>query len=219
MTLDTLAYFSCLLKNDLHTIHLHAGGKAFDKIHEVTQQLYEEAESEFDELAEFAITEGCKVDNINNIRKHVSEEEWPSIESDFFNEESFVEALDEVGHRYLDAIKEVECEDIHKPYLDEIGLFWSKQIDFLNAARRCEEGDCTYIDAENELDSEEGPDDFVEKGLEYIKSDDFIGSGEKIDPLSDTPFESSDSEDEDKEEESEEDDSEKEEDEDSKDEE
>lgn len=189
MTLDTLTYYSCLLKNDLHTIHLHATGPEFDKIHAVTQELYEEAEEEFDELAEMAIAEGCKIGNINEIRKYVSEEEWPTLEDDAFGT-SYTEILEEIGHRYIDAIKDVECDDIHKPYIDEIGLFWSKEIDFKNAARKFETStaDGLYTDAEEELGENPDVPDFVDNSLEYIKSDDFISGGERIDPNASIPY-------------------------------
>ena len=41
----TAALYATLLANDLKTMHLHAVGDDFDKIHQISEVLYEEAES------------------------------------------------------------------------------------------------------------------------------------------------------------------------------
>lgn len=184
MTLANLTYYAVLLKNDLHQIHLHAVGPQFDKVHAITDELYTEAQEEVDSLAEMAIAEGNEVKSFTDIRSVVDESEWPTLEGDAWDMDLFVKDFAEIGTRYLDAIEDCECNDIHRAALDEVALFWDKEVNFFNAARQvgCENPD---VEAEKEdsydaMDDAEVAEEDPEFGLQSMTTD-MIVSG--YDPL------------------------------------
>ena len=136
MTMDQITYLCVMLKNDFHYIHLHAAGPDFDKIHSIAGDLYEELQQEEDELAELAISNCCPIDNFNNIISAYTQESKELLQKEAFSFEDLVEYIDENGREYLDALKSVECDDETQDYIDEIRLFWKKQVDYFNAARK-----------------------------------------------------------------------------------
>lgn len=136
MTMDQITYLCVMLKNDFHYIHLHAAGPDFDKIHSIAGDLYEELQQEEDELAELAISNCCPIDNFNNIISAYTQENKELLQKEAFSFEDLVEYIDTNGREYLDALKSVECDDETQDYIDEIKLFWKKQVDYFNAARK-----------------------------------------------------------------------------------
>lgn len=136
MTMDQITYLCVMLKNDFHYIHLHAAGPDFDKIHSIAGDLYEELQQEEDELAELAISNSCPIDNFNNIISAYTQESKELLQKEAFSFEDLVEYIDTNGREYLDALKSVECDDETQDYIDEIRLFWKKQVDYFNAARK-----------------------------------------------------------------------------------
>lgn len=157
MTMDQITYLCVMLKNDFHYIHLHAAGPDFDKIHSIAGDLYEELQQEEDELAELAISNCCPIDNFNNIISAYTQESKELLQKEAFSFEDLVEYIDENGREYLDALKSVECDDETQDYIDEIKLFWKKQIDYFNAARKIP---VNIEDTEQESDT---PSDYWEK--------------------------------------------------------
>lgn len=126
------ALYASLLANDLKTMHLHAVGDDFDKIHSISQVLYEEAIAEFDELAELAIMSGESVPNTSLAAQHIDiETEWPPLVGDTFNWPQFVSNLQKIGTAYIAAL-ELAKED---PKVDDMISFWNKEINYKNAAR------------------------------------------------------------------------------------
>ena len=196
MTLAELTYYAFLLRNDLHHIHLHAAGPQFDKVHAITDELYDEAQDEVDSLAEMAIAEGCEVKSFTDVRSVIDDSQWPTIEGEVFDMPDFVEAFDEIGHRYLDAIEDCDCNDIHRAALDEIALFWDKEVNFFNAARQigCEECEAEIDDELDDTDAMEAAsiedDDDEEFGLQSMTSDMIVAG---FNPLDDKDDESDDS--------------------------
>lgn len=189
MTLADLTYYAYLLKNDFHHVHLHAGGPDFDKIHAISQELYEELEDEIDELAEMAIMEGCSLESFSIVNSFIDDSQWEPENETMYNWDSFVKVVAEKGGKYLDAIGETTVNlNANKSYLDEIERFWLKEINYKNCAR--ELADKTYVDAQTEIeDSKEfEADDSEAEELENMTSDLVVTGGIEIDPLASTMF-------------------------------
>lgn len=208
MELSDLTYYAYLLKNDMHHIHLHCGGPDFDKIHSLTQELYEELDKEIDDLAEMAISEGCSVESFSNVKSFVDESQWEPENENLYDWTAFVNALNDKGGKYLDALSETTPKvNVHRSILDEFEAFWQKEINFKNTSRLLStENAPNYVDAEVELaDDEFIPDDDDAEGIERLQTDLMITGGIEIDPLAATmftsPYEDSDDEDSDDEEE------------------
>lgn len=168
MTLAELTYYAFLLRNDLHHIHLHAAGPQFDKVHAITDELYNEAQDEVDSLAEMAISEGDEVKSFSDVRAVVDESEWPTLEGEAWDMDLFVKDFAEIGKRYLDAIEDCDCNDIHRSALDEIALFWDKEVNFFNAARQI---GCENPDVEGTTDEEDLVDDLTDPDDAYTYID------------------------------------------------
>lgn len=135
MFLDAIVYEACLLKSDLHHIHLHCGGKDFDDIHQISQELYEELESEIDELSEIAITEGCNVDNFSNVKSYIGD--WESEMEDVYDFDALISVIDNKARRYLQDLSTLSLRDpINRKYINDIKYFWNKQINYKNTARQ-----------------------------------------------------------------------------------
>lgn len=211
MELSDLTYYAYLLKNDMHHIHLHCGGPDFDKIHSLTQELYEELDKEIDDLAEMAISEGCSVESFSNVKSFIDESQWEPENENLYDWTAFVNALNDKGGKYLDALSETTPSvNVHRSILDEFEAFWQKEINFKNSSRLLNTDNApNYVDAEVELaDDEFTPDDDDAEGIERLQTDLMITSGIEIDPLAATMFtspyeDSDDDEDSDKEEEKE----------------
>lgn len=126
------ALFAALLANDLKTMHLHAVGDDFDKIHEISQVLYNEAQAEFDELAELAISKGETVPNVSLVAQHVDiESEWPPLVGETFNWPQFVSNLQKIGTTFIEALENISDE----AGIDDMIKFWNNEINYKNAAR------------------------------------------------------------------------------------
>ena len=217
MELNDLTYYAYLLKNDMHHIHLHCGGPDFDKIHSLTQELYEELDKEIDELAEMAISEGCSIESFSNVKSFIDESQWEPENETVYYWDSFIKALEDKGRKYLDALSETSTKvNVNRTILDEFEKFWNKEINFKNVARTLNDSDgSTYIDAQVELEDEKEfeADDSESEGLESMSTDLMVTGGIEIDPMASTMFtspyeseseEKSDEESEDKSEEKEE---------------
>lgn len=125
------ALYAYLLANDIRTMHLHAVGDDFDKIHEISQVLYEEAESEFDDLAELAISNGETIPNPILAAQYVdTETEWPPLVGETFNWPQFINNLQNIGTKYIEILKSID-----HPVVDDFIVFWDKEISYKNAAR------------------------------------------------------------------------------------
>lgn len=135
MFLDAIVYEACLLKSDLHHIHLHCGGKDFDDIHQISQELYEELESEIDELSEIAIAEGCKVDNFSNVKSYIGD--WEPEIGEVYDFDALISVIDNKARRYLQDLSTLSLRDpVNKRYINDIKYFWNKQINYKNMARQ-----------------------------------------------------------------------------------
>lgn len=127
------AMYAALLANDLKTLHLHAVGDDFDKIHQISQILYEEASLEFDDLSELAIANCEKMPNVSLVANYIDlENEWPAIIGETFNWPQFVSNLKRMGTTYINILKEIQDPD---PAVDDMITFWNKEINYKNAAR------------------------------------------------------------------------------------
>lgn len=192
MELSDLTYYAYLLKNDMHHIHLHCGGPDFDKIHSLTQELYEELDKEIDELAEMAISEGCSVESFSNVKSFIDESQWEPENETVYYWDSFIKALADKGGKYLDALSETSTKvNVNRTILDEFEKFWNKEINFKNVARTLNDSDgSTYIDAQVELedDKEFEADDSESEGLESMSTDLMVTGGIEIDPMASTMF-------------------------------
>lgn len=155
------AMFAHLFANDLKHMHWHASGTEFDKIHTITEELYEEALAEADEIAEIAIASGEKMGNISDVKSFIEtgeSGEWEVVSEDAITWPAFVDYLKDRGEKYIDALKDIEDEDsVIADYIH----FWNKEINYKNAARAFldQPMEADYIDAAAEAADYLGPRD------------------------------------------------------------
>lgn len=155
------AMFANLFANDLKFMHWHASGTEFDKIHAITEELYNEALAEADDIAEIAIAAGEKVANVSDIKSFVETGdagEWEVVSEEAITWPAFVDYLQDRGDKFIDALKDIESED---PVISDYIHFWNKEIHYKNAARAIldQPMEADYIDAASEAAEYLGPRD------------------------------------------------------------
>lgn len=155
------AMFANLFANDLKFMHWHASGTEFDKIHTITEELYDEAFDEADDLAEIAIAAGEKIANVSDIKSFVEtgeSGEWEVVSEETITWPAFVDYLKDRGEKYIDALKDIEDED---PVISDYIHFWNKEINYKNAARAIldQPMEADYVDAAAEAADYLGPRD------------------------------------------------------------
>lgn len=140
------AMYAHLLANDLKHIHIHAVGTEFDRIHLITQELYDELLTEADELSEIAVSENEKIPNMSDVKSYVDcESEWKPMSEEEVDWPTFTDALNYKGRIYLDALKDISSEN-SQTVIDDYIHFWSKEIDFKNQARLLDPMESDYLD-------------------------------------------------------------------------
>ena len=155
------AMYANLFANDLKFMHWHASGTEFDKIHAITEELYDEAFDEADDLAEIAIAAGEKVANVSDIKSFVEtgeSGEWEVVSEEAITWPAFVDYLKDRGEKFIDALKDIEDEDrVISDYIH----FWNKEINYKNAARAIldQPMEADYVDAAAEAADYLGPRD------------------------------------------------------------
>ena len=155
------AMYANLFANDLKFMHWHASGTEFDKIHTITEELYDEAFDEADDLAEIAIAAGEKIANVSDIKSFVEtgeSGEWEVVSEETITWPVFVDYLKDRGEKYIDALKDIEDED---SVISDYIHFWNKEINYKNAARAIldQPMEADYIDAAAEAADYLGPRD------------------------------------------------------------
>lgn len=201
------AMFAHLFANDLKHMHWHASGTEFDKIHSITEELYEEALAEADEIAEIAIASGEKMGNISDIKSFIETDEsgeWEVVSEDAITWPAFVDYLKDRGEKFIDALNDIKNED---SVIEDYIHFWNKEINYKNAARAFldQPMEADYIDAAAEAADYLGPrdgddndeslsDDVVDmyvyadakannsswNGFETMSSDMIVSGGEEV---------------------------------------
>lgn len=201
------AMFAHLFANDLKHMHWHASGTEFDKIHSITEELYEEALAEADEIAEIAIASGEKMGNISDIKSFIEtgeSGEWEVVSEDAITWPAFVDYLKDRGEKFIDALNDIKNED---SVIEDYIHFWNKEINYKNAARAFldQPMEADYIDAAAEAADYLGPrdgddndeslsDDVVDmyvyadakannsswNGFETMSSDMIVSGGEEV---------------------------------------
>lgn len=126
------AMFASLFANDLKHMHWHAVGADFDKVHDISEVLYEEASHEADDLAEIAIAAGEKIPNISTATSFVASCEWKIITDEAVDWTSFIEYLAEQGTKYVQTLRSIQDAD---PIIDDFIHFWEKEVHYKNFAR------------------------------------------------------------------------------------
>lgn len=167
------AMFANLFANDLKHMHWHASGTEFDKIHSITEELYEEALAEADEIAEIAIAAGEKMGNISDIKSFIEtgeSGEWEVVSEDAITWPAFVDYLKDRGEKYIDALNDIKDED---SVIEDYIHFWNKEINYKNAARAFldQPMEADYIDAAAEAANYLGP---IEDEADESLSDDVV---------------------------------------------
>ena len=155
------AMFANLFANDLKFMHWHASGTEFDKIHAITEELYDEAFDEADDLAEIAIAAGEKIAEVSDSKSFVEtgeDGEWEVVSEETITWPAFVDYLKDRGEKYIDALKDIEDED---SVISDYIHFWNKEINYKNAARAIldQPMEADYVDAAAEAADYLGPRD------------------------------------------------------------
>lgn len=146
--------FANLFANDLKMMHIHAAGTEFDKIHMITDELYNEASAEVDELSELAISKGDKVPNATELKSYVDTEngEWEVVTDEAITWPQFIDMLNDRGQKYLDALGDIKNES---SVIDDYIHFWQKEINYKNSARLLDEpSEADYYDILGDVEQE-----------------------------------------------------------------
>lgn len=201
------AMYANLFANDLKHMHLHATGQDFDKIHSISEELYNEALAEADELSEIAIAAGEKVANTSEAKSYVEtgdSGEWKVVTDEAITWPIFTDLLKKAGETYIDALSSIVDEDA---VIDDYIHFWKKEIMYKNEARLCldEPLEADYIDAMSDVsdflsnsNKEDGGDELSDEvvdmyvyndtkannkswdGFETMSSDMIVSGGEEV---------------------------------------
>ena len=135
--LNALAGLMSMFANDLLFLHHHAVGEKFDTIHAVTEELYKKAIEHLDSLSEQAIIWKEYVGNYNFLSDSLLEFYGHPCETEKIDWLMFVNTLDDKGNTIVDALRSITekyTSDV-KSLIDEMVIFWNKEISYKNAAR------------------------------------------------------------------------------------
>lgn len=134
-----IVYIGQLFLNDLKHIHLHAVGPNFDAIHKITQDLYDTLESQLDDIAEFSMTRGNRIQNLSDVKSFIDcESEYTPLTTEMFDWKAFCESLLCQGQKFMDALEDSDLPGYVK---DDYLNFWNKELYFKNALRLVVSGD------------------------------------------------------------------------------
>lgn len=120
-----------LFNNDLHHIHTHAAGHQFDRIHNITQDLYYQMGDDVDTLAELALEYGQEVPNPSLAGNYV---EWGASQQSTYNwDEATRELFDKLA-LFTSVLAVLRNQPELKPdaqsTLDDILRRWNKELDY-----------------------------------------------------------------------------------------
>lgn len=120
-----------LFSNDLHHIHLHAAGHQFDRIHSVTQNLYNQMDEDVDVLAELALEYGQEVPNFSLAGNYV---EWRSSQQSAYDWDGAMHELYDRMALFISALSILRSQPELKPdaqsKLDDISRRWNKELSY-----------------------------------------------------------------------------------------
>lgn len=136
--LNALAGMMSMFANDLLFLHHHAIGEKFDTIHSITEELYKKALEHLDTLSEQAIIWKEYIGNYNFLSDALLEFYGQPCEEQKIDWSLLVHVLDDKGNTIIDALRSLSngyTSDV-KSLIDEIVLFWNKEINYKNAARK-----------------------------------------------------------------------------------
>lgn len=144
-----------LFANDLKMMHVHAIGNDFDKIHFITEQLYNELIDEIDELSEIAVSNRERVPNATELKSYVDTDsgEWDVFTDEVVTWPRFIDLLNDKGSIYLDALNDAkDASSVIEDYIH----FWEKEVNYKNAARAIEDEpmEADYYDILDDADKE-----------------------------------------------------------------
>ena len=126
-----------LAKNDLHHIHLHIVGESFDKIHKITNELYDSLENDIDKLAELAMELNENCPNFSVATQLLPA--WQIASKDYYSYTEAVSTIEVVIGNYIASLKELRTLSESRPdiqsLLDELIRYWSKELNFKNKQR------------------------------------------------------------------------------------
>lgn len=131
MEYSRIAYYAGLLASDLRHIYIHAAGASMEDIRNTAQSLYYRASSDFEDLSKVAIINNEKVGNLNTVRSYIPDTEWPSINEDAIDFNTFTNYLSVNGQQYLNALKNFENNKI----IEEKIRYWEDAIIYDNGQR------------------------------------------------------------------------------------
>ena len=135
--LNSLAGLMSMFLNDLLYLHHHAVGDKFDTIHGVTDELYKKALEHLDSLSEQAMIWKEYIGNYAFLSEETVKIYGQPCEEDKIDWMTFINILDDKGNIIVDALRSVSnryTSDV-KSLIDEMVIFWNKEINYRNAAR------------------------------------------------------------------------------------
>lgn len=136
---ERLYYHSALFANDMKHIHLHACGKRFDMIHNLTSEYYDKAFSDSDDIAEIALELGEKIRNPSIAREYLK---YNIADKDEYYWEDAIEEISKRISSYIISLELVRnSEEVPSDIislLDEKLRYWKKENNYKNNRRRME---------------------------------------------------------------------------------
>jgi DNA-binding ferritin-like protein len=127
---------------DLHTLHLNVRGSDFDSLHKAFRKYYEEADSDYDDLAEWG---RCCAEPAPNKNESAKRAEWDSLKGSEVTRSKAVkeagEVLDALSAAYHKLLK--AADKIDDPLASGLSNwlqgrleYWTKEKAFFNESRR-----------------------------------------------------------------------------------
>lgn len=126
--MNRIVYIAQALSNDLKFMYIHALGENVDTISVYTKELWQEINTEIDELSQYIIVKGNEpISNPSDIKSHLDfESEWLPLDNEIIDFETFKKELELRVTKYIIELKESDIPD----YLKCLYIkFWSNVIE------------------------------------------------------------------------------------------
>jgi DNA-binding ferritin-like protein len=129
---SSMVYLCALLENDCETCHWGASGDHMRDVHELADEYRNKAHEMRDWFGEHSIMNNQEIDNITNVREHVSEQQWPALKLIAYDLDTFLEKILERGKVIIECIEatdDLNHDDERSDLSDFLG-YWRKEIEF-----------------------------------------------------------------------------------------
>jgi DNA-binding ferritin-like protein len=134
----TMTYVCALFANDSKVTHWGASGLHFGEIHELAQEYYEYLSAAADWFAERAILNGQELDNLTNLREHITPIQWPALPLVTYDFDTFLDKILERGQVFIECLENVDDlgHTDERSKMDEFLEYWRLEVEYKNKMRK-----------------------------------------------------------------------------------